>query len=486
MFIVRRIPINGNGMKIAYLHRNCQQFNIENLACFSQIELQSENKSAFACLQIIEDDMLIKPDEIGLNIEAFTELGLKEYQKINICLAMPTTGLNILHKKISGNQLDSAEYEKILNDIGSQRFSSMQTTAFVMACQNMMTNYELAAIAGLLINHNVIKSKDNEKVVSCYSFGKTGYSKAEIISCLITAAAGYKVLKPQTSEDCLVKISDINLKFSELIDMSEKNKIVFFNSDILAENKTGRILTRTYQNIGIKQNNFMIALVLATAVSYGITHLLIDIPIGETAEIRTYNEAIRMRGIIEHLADLMGLTVEVCLTDGNEPLGNNFGSVLETNEIISVLQNHANTAKDVREHSLFLAGRMLDLLEGYGKKSFALAAEILDSGKSFSVFESLQHIKIKTTPTKNSLFHRDVLAAFDGIINKINNETIKQLVILADRTNSLGGGLVLNKKTGDTVKSGDILYTVYSVDSTNFDAINTLVERDNGYDIAVN
>ena len=486
MFTVKRIPIKGNGIKIAYLSHNCPQFNVQSVAGSAQIELQSENKSVYTYLQIIEDDSLINSDEIGLNIEAFEEFGLQENQKINIHLAVPTIGIDFLHKKISGEILNSAEYEKILEDIGKQRFSSTQTTAFIMACRNMMTNYELAAIAGILINRKVMKTPNFEKVVSCFSFGRTGNSKSEIIACFITAGAGYKTLKPQNSFECFSKLSNIDFRFSDIGKLLEQNGIVVFNSDILAENKIGKILAYTGQNLGINQNNFMVALVLSAAVSYGITHLLLELPVGKNAEIQTYNEAVRLRGTIEHLADLMGLIVEVCITDGNEPLGNNFGAVLEAQEVVSVLQNSDNAPKDVRERSLFLAGRMLDLLDGCGKKGFALAAEILDSGKAFQVFEDLRNNQGKQVIPSKGTFHRDVLATYDGTVSAINNKVIEQIINFADTADSAGGGIIINKKIGDKVKSGEILYTVYSVDSANFDVINTLVERNNGYHIAIN
>lgn len=485
MLILKHLPISANNIKVAYLHHKCPLFATENISSFAQIEIHGANKSIFANLQIVSDDNILTEGEVGLNDEAFTELGIAEGKKLNVGLVVPSPGLEALIKKVDGQVLSSAEYEKIFDDMDKGRLSFMQASSFFTSCHNAITNHELAAISGLLINKKILTYKKQEKVASFCSLGGMGSFKAEIVASFVAAAAGIKIVKPVLG-DKKTPFFSMDLDFTEIKKQLNVNNIAFFNAEKLSENKTGKLLAQIGKHINIKQNYFKIASIFANAVSYGITHLLLEVAIGKTESVQTINEGIRLRGIIEHLGDLMGLIVEVVFIDAREPLGNNFGVAFETEEIAKVLQNADDAPADVRERVVFLVGRMFDLVYDSGKRGYEQASELLKSGKALEIYEkTLQNYGLQKA-NKKEAFRRDVLAAYEGVISEIDTKVIAQIAEFANKTDTSGSGLVLYKKVGDKVKSGEILYTIYSVNNIDFDAVNTLIERDNGYNISIN
>lgn len=92
----------------------------------------------------------------------------------------------------------------------------------------------------------------------------------------------------------------------------------------------------------------------------GVTHLLIDIPVGPKSRIKSTNEAMRLRKLIEYVGDMLSMEIDVVITDGSEPIGNGVGAVLEARDVMKVLRNKEDAPQDLLEKSLFLAGRLLE------------------------------------------------------------------------------------------------------------------------------
>ncbi len=65
----------------------------------------------------------------------------------------------------------------------------------------------------------------------------------------------------------------------------------------------------------------------------GSTHLLLDIPVGPHAKVRSMPEARKLRKLFEFVAGRMGLTLDVVITDGSQPIGRGIGPVLEARKL---------------------------------------------------------------------------------------------------------------------------------------------------------
>ena len=68
----------------------------------------------------------------------------------------------------------------------------------------------------------------------------------------------------------------------------------------------------------------------------------------------------RLRKLIEYVGDQKGIEVDAVITDGSEPIGNGIGADLAARDVMKVLRNKDDAPQDLREKSLFLAGRIID------------------------------------------------------------------------------------------------------------------------------
>ena len=123
-------------------------------------------------------------------------------------------------------------------------------------------------------------------------------------------------------------------------------------------------------------------------ITYAAWDMVLDIPVGANARVRSANEAIRIRKQVEYIGDMLGISIDAVVTDGSEPIGNGIGAVLEARDVMKVLHNAEDAPVDLKEKSLFLAGRVLEFdPQLRGGQGYAAAKEILESGKFIDVDE---------------------------------------------------------------------------------------------------
>ena len=73
----------------------------------------------------------------------------------------------------------------------------------------------------------------------------------------------------------------------------------------------------------------MVASILAKKKSVSATHVLIDIPVGRSAKVRTYAAGEKLAALFRAVAAQIDLRLEVVLTDARAPIGRGIGRRLE-------------------------------------------------------------------------------------------------------------------------------------------------------------
>jgi thymidine phosphorylase len=229
----------------------------------------------------------------------------------------------------------------------------------------------------------------------------------------------------------------------------------------------------------------MVASILSKKVAAGSTHLLLDIPIGPTAKVRSMAEAQRLRKLFEFVAARLGLTLDVVITDGRQPIGNGIGPVLEARDVMRVLQNDPRAPNDLRQKALRLAGRMLEFdPDVRGGDGYAIARDILESGRALKKMQSIIAAQGARPFDHNqpalARLSFDVLAERDGVVTGIDNLQLARIANLAGAPKVQGAGVDLLRKLGEPVHTGDCLYRVYADFPADLAFARQATERANG------
>ena len=77
MLKIRRVAIDTYHENVAFLHRNCALYRAEGFQALSKVEIEANGTCIYAVLNIVDDDTIVSPDELGLAEQAFDQLGME-------------------------------------------------------------------------------------------------------------------------------------------------------------------------------------------------------------------------------------------------------------------------------------------------------------------------------------------------------------------------------------------------------------------------
>ncbi len=492
MLTLKHLPINSFNENIAYLHKDCVAYKLEDIKFMTKVEIHGGAKPIYAFLNIVDDENLVSPEQLALNTEAFSLLNLPEGSNITLALTPPPPSISSIKRKIAGNILSPAEYGGIIADIANRRYSNMDIASFLVASGSFMTPPEVLALTEALVGNQVINWDNEGIVVDHHCLGGIPGNKTDIIITAIVAAYGLPIPKTASRSlsscagvaDTMSVLANVDLDETLLKKLIRENRGALVCHSGLQIAMANRLISSVERQIGITQQQHLVASILAIKIAMGITHLVIDIPVGPNSRIKSTQDAMRLRKLIEYVGDQMGIEVDAVITDGSEPIGNGIGAVLEARDVMKVLRNKDDAPQDLREKSLFLAGRIIDFDPKLrGGQGYFVAKEILNSGRALESMNRIIHAQGKAPQPTLGHLTRDIVAAESGYVESIDNTRINRIGVLAGASQNPGAGLDLLKKVGDRVEQGETLFRIHSMNSTDFGYANSAVDGNNGYTV---
>lgn len=494
---LRKIAIDTYRENVAYLHRDCPIYRTEGFQALSKLEIKAyNNKQSYvlALLNVVDNTSIVATDELGLSEQAFDQLNLAEGQAVRVCQAEPPKSIEAVHRKIAGEQLSLGDFRAIMKDITGNRYSKMELAAFLVSCSHAGLERDEV----LHLTRSMVESGDRldwgePLVADKHCIGGIPGNRTSMLVVPIVAAHGMLIPKtssraitsPSGTADTMEVLSKVKLSLDQLhtIVRRERGCLAWGGTALLAP--ADDILISVERPLSMDSPGQMVASILAKKVAAGSTHLLIDIPVGSSAKIRSMDNALRLRKLFEFVGDRLGLHVQVIITDGEQPVGRGIGPVLETRDVMQVLHNEPDAPHDLRQKALRLAGRILEFdPDVRGGDGFNIARDILDSGRALIKMQAIIHAQGKIeTDFKPGKFKHDVTTSSVGTIVAIDNLQMAKIARLAGAPLDKGAGVDLYQKIGDTVQKGDVLYSIYADFPTDFQFAKGIVEQNNGYTI---
>lgn len=492
MLSLKYVAINSFNENVVYLHKDCEAYQLEDISGVTRIEVHGGANPLFAFLEVVEDEKIVATNELGLNKQAFESLNLPQGANVRISIAPIPPSLASVRRKMQGSILTGSEYSSIVRDIEDKRYSNIDIASFLTATGSFMAPQEVLFLTEALAGKQRI-DWDKESIIADYhSLGGIPGNKTDIIVAAIVAAYGLPMVKTaaKSQTSCagvadtfavLAKVEQTPEKIRQIVD-DVKAVIVDYAS--LPACKACRIISDVEKTLKITQQKHVIASILAIKLAAGVTHLVLDIPVGPTARIKSTDEALQIRKTAEYIGDKLGLYVDAVITDGSEPIGNGMGALLEARDVMKVLRNKPDAPQDLLEKSLFMAGRIIEFAPKVrGGQGYAIAKEILASGRALEAINKMIFAQGKAPQVILGHLTSEIVAEKAGVIESIDNQTINKIGNLAGAPQYAGAGIDLLKKVGDRVERGEVLYRIHSISADDFNFVNSLVDGNNGYEI---
>jgi len=146
------------------------------------------------------------------------------------------------------------------------------------------------------------------------------------------------------------------------------------------------LLIRVERPLDFDSEGQLVASVLSKKIAAGSTHILIDVPVGPTAKVRSAQAASVLGERLEAVARALGVHARVHVSDGMQPVGRGIGPALEARDVMAVLRGEPGAPADLRERSLTLAAQVLQFAPG------AVPGGTLDASLARAALASLRRI----------------------------------------------------------------------------------------------
>lgn len=494
---LRRVAIDTYRENVAYLHRDCAVYRAEGFQALSKIEVRANGRRILATLNVVDDQTIVACNELGLSEDAFLQLNVKDGHTAAVSQAEPPESIGALHRKIAGERLDREDFRDIIRDIAELRYSKIELTAFVVATnRDELDREEIYFLTEAMVASGRKLDWHEPLVVDKHCIGGIPGNRTSMLVVPIVAAHG--LLCPKTSSraitspagtaDTMEVLANVELPFDLLADIVRDHRACLAWGGTANLSPADDILISVERPLGVDSPGQMVASILSKKIAAGSTHLVLDIPIGPTAKVRSMPEAQRLRRLFEYVASRIHLSLDVVITDGRQPIGNGIGPVLEARDVMRVLENDPRAPNDLRQKSLRLAGRLIECHPDVrGGDGFAIARDILDSGRALTKMNAImaaqgQKLFDHNNPLLGAL-NFDVYAIEAGVVTSIDNLQVARVARLAGAPKVIRAGVDLFRKLGDAVAIGDILYRVHADFESDLEFARQACAKSSGYTI---
>ncbi|WP_052255562.1 pyrimidine-nucleoside phosphorylase [Salinicoccus sp. YB14-2] len=388
------------------------------------------------------DNEALTKEEIDFFVEGYTNDEIPDYQVSSIMMAIFFNDMNdeeranlTMAMVASGDQIDLSEIDGVKVDKHSTGGVG-DTTTLVLAPLVAALDVPVAKMSGRGLGHT-----------------------------------GGTIDKLEAVDGFHVEITE-----QEFIDIVNRDKVAVIGQSgnlTPADKKLYalRDVTATVNSIPLIASSIM-----SKKIAAGADAIVLDVKVGDGAFMKTTEDATELASAMVSIGNNVGRNTMAIISSMEEPLGRAIGNALEVKEAIETLKGEG--PEDLTELSLELGSQMVVL----GGKADTLEEArtklqgVIDDGSAlekFKVFLKNQggDASMVEDPGKlpQAKYTFEVEAAQSGFVEKIGSEAmgVASSMLGAGRQTKddvidLAVGLMLNKKVGDRVETGESLVTIYS------------------------
>lgn len=381
--------------------------------------------------------------------------------------------LEAIRKKLVGKKLSYQEYYAIIDEIAHGGIGDIVTAYFAAAgFTKHFTQQELYYLTKAMVETGE-RLNFKGMVADKHSVGGIPGYRTTLVVVPIIAVAGLLIPKtssraitsPAGTADVMEVLAKVSFSPEEIKKMVKRvGGCIVWGGTIHLAPADDEII-EVSRAISFESYDKIVASVMAKKIAAGTTHLVIDIPYGESAKVKSLEYALLIEKKFKYIAKKFGIKVIIEKASIDWPIGNGIGPVLEARDCLRVLQQKKNRPLDLEKRALRLTGSLFELC---GKKR-EWAKKLLVNGKAFEKMKEIivaqgGNPNVDSEDLKLGREKWEVRNKKRGIIKKIENRSLCRLCRLLGTPKDKKAGINLEKKIGERVGEGEALFSLYSSD----------------------
>lgn len=406
---------------------------------------------------------------------------------------------DIIKRKRDGSALSREELAFFIDGYIKGAISDYQAAALCMAIFfRGMNEAETVALTDLMARSGdtVDLSRFGTLSVDKHSTGGVG-DKVSLVVGPIVASLGGKVTKMSGrglghtggTVDKLESIPGMRVTMSrqDFLDQAEKVGLVIIgqSGNMAPADKllyALRDVTATVDSIPLITSSIM-----SKKLAAGSHNIVLDVKAGSGAFMKATEKAIELAENMVKIGKGCGRNMAALITDMDRPLGHAVGNSLEIIEAVDLLSGRGS--EDLYNVSVATAAEMTRLFKGVDlDEAKKLVEGAISSGaalakmKEWVAAQGGDERYIENTDLfKKAEFVVPVISDRDGYIAHMDTTSVGAVAVILgagrnrkDEPIDYSAGIIIDKKTGDSVSKGDVIAHLYT---NNRDAIGVAIQR---------
>jgi len=313
-------------------------------------------------------------------------------------------------------------------------------------------------------------------VADKHSVGGLAGNRTTMVAIPILASLGLTIPKtssraitsPAGTSDTMEVLANVSFSAEDIRKIVKKiGACLVWGGGLNLAPADDKILKVSYP-LSLEPYSKMLVSIMAKKVATGVTHLVIDMPVGPTTKIPDMKIANDLIKKFKYLARRFNIKIKVIAIKTEDPVGRGVGPALEARDVLRVLQQRDNYPADLANKSIHLSGELLELT-GKAKKGHgaSMAWRALESGDAWKKMQEIikeqgGNSDVKPNDIVLGAYKKYFAALKSGTIIFTDNKAINTIARILGAPFDQLAGVYLNKEFDDQVKKGERLFTLYA------------------------
>lgn len=470
MFLMRA-GIDTYHEPVVYMKADCAVCRSEGFAAQARVWVEVGSRRIIATLNVVTDGNWLPRNFAALSDAAWRHLAPQPDETAAFSHADAPESARLIRSKVYGEELGRDAFRLIMRDAIDGALADVELASFLAACAaRPMSAAEIADLTLAMVDVGKRVDWGSRSVLDKHCVGGLAGNRTTPIVVAIVAACGGMIPKtssraitsPAGTADTMEMLAPVNLSLPAMRAVVDREGGCVVWGGSVGLSPADDVLIRIERVLDFDSDAQLIASVLSKKSAAGAQHVLLDLPVGPTAKIRSVVAAEQLGTKLMEVGAAIGLDVRLHISDGRQPVGRGIGPALEARDVVAVLTRSPLAPRDLRERALDLAGVLLELNGMAAGSGRARAQRALDDGSAERKFEAICEAQGGRREPPRAPHTAAITAVRAGTVSAIDNRLFSRLAKLAGAPRDAAAGLELHAHLGDEVDSGEPLVTVHA------------------------